>query len=119
MNPGNATDDTIDLIATIEMHRQKMEKDSGLAAACNEALRKLHELLDRVREALQARGPDTRHSAHIEAVAIEIKRVTKLLGNTRWDAISGVPRPGQVSLQGAARNFPRDKGRKTMGRGER
>jgi hypothetical protein len=119
MDPVIVTDDVIDLIAGIEMHRQKIEKDSGLAAACNEALRQLHELLDREREALQARGPDARHSANIEAVTIEIKRVKKLLGNTRRDAISGVPRPGQVSLQSAARNFPRDKGRRTMGRGER
>jgi hypothetical protein len=98
MDPAIATDDVLDLIASVEMHRQKIEKDSGLAAACNEALRKLHELLDRVREALQARGSDTGHSTHIEAVASEIKRVRKLLGNTRRDAISGVPRPGQVSL---------------------
>ena len=119
MDPGNVTDDVIDLIASAEMHRQRIEKDSGLAAACNEALRKLHELLDREREALQARGLDTLHSANIEAVAIEIKRVKKLLGNTRRDPSSGVPRPGQVSLQSAARTFPRSKGRRTMGRGER
>ena len=119
MGPGDVTDDTIDLIASVEMHRQRIEKDSGLAAACNETLRRLHEILDREREALEAHGLDTRCSANIEAVTIEIKRVRKLLGNTRRDPSSGVPRPGQVSLENAASAFPRDKGRRTMGRGER
>jgi hypothetical protein len=119
MNPGNATDEIFDLVASVETHRQKREKESGLAAACNEALRRLHELLDREREAPQAHGPDTRHSANIEAVTIEIKRVRKLLGNTPRDAMSRVPRPGQGSLQSAARDLPRDEGRGTMGRGER
>jgi hypothetical protein len=109
MDPGNVTDDIIDLIASAEMHRQKIEKDSGLAAACNEALRRLHELLNREWDALEARGLDTRRSANIEAVAIEIKRVKKLLGNTRRNPSSGVPRPGQVSLQSAARPIPQNK----------
>jgi hypothetical protein len=101
MITGNPGEDIIRLIASIEMHRQKIERDSGLAAACNETLRRLHELLDREREALQVRGLDARHSMNIEAVIIEIKRVRKLLGTTLRDAISGVPRPGQGSLQRA------------------
>jgi len=88
MDPGNVTDNTIALIASVEMHRQRIEKDSGLAAACNETLRRLHEILDREREALQAHGLDTRYSANIGAVTIEIKRVKKLLGNTRRDPSS-------------------------------
>jgi hypothetical protein len=119
MNAKSTTDEMIDRIAVIEMHRQRAEKDSGLAAACNEALRRLHELLDHEREAPQAQAPDTPNSANIEAVTTEIKRVRKLLGNTRRDATFGVPRPGQVSLQDAARSYPKNKGRRTMGRGER
>lgn len=106
MNPGNATDKIIDLIASVERRRRKIETDSGLAAACNESLRQLHELLDTEQEALQADGPETRHSAHIETVAVEIKRVKKLLGNTRRDPTSGVPRPGQMSPQSVARSAP-------------
>jgi hypothetical protein len=121
MDPGIATEDVTDIIASIEMHRQEMEKDSGLAAACNEALRELHELLDREREALQVHGSGTRHAANIEAATAAITRVKSLIGPTSQGAASQNPRPGhhQVSLQSAARNFPRNKGRRTMGRGER
>ena len=125
MDPVTATDDVIDLIADIEMHRQGMAKESDLAAACNEALRKLHELLGREREALQSHGPGTRHSANIATVMLEIEKVKKLAGGTSQPASSSAgsrnARPGhhQVSLQSAARNFPRNKSRRTMGRGER
>jgi hypothetical protein len=121
MDPRIATDEVIDLIAGIEMHRKEMGKESDLAAACNEALRKLHELLEREREALQSHGPGTRHPANIGAVMFEIARVQKLTDDTSQPAISRNPRPGhhQVSLQSAARNFLRNNARRTMGRGER
>ncbi len=121
MDPVTATDEVIDLIAGIEMHRQEMAKESDLAAACNEALRKLHELLEREREALQSHAPGARHSANIATVTSEIAKVKKLAGATSQPASSRNPRPGrhQASLQSAARNFPRNKGRRTMGRGER
>jgi hypothetical protein len=119
MNTGSTSDAVIDLIMSVESRRQRIEKDSGLAASCDEALRKLHEFLDHEREALQAHGPGARHQANIETVAIEIARVKKLLGNTRRDASAAVPRPGHVSLQSGSRSFLRDKGRRTMGRGER
>ena len=53
-----ATDEVIDMIADIEMQRQAMEKNAGLGASCSSALRKLHELLEREKEALQLHGPD-------------------------------------------------------------
>ena len=77
MGPETATDEVTDAIAHTEMHRQETEKEAGLAAACNESLRKLHELLDREKQALQLHGPSTGHSANIEAVTAEIKRVKK------------------------------------------
>jgi len=55
------SDEVMDAIAQIELHRQEMEKEAGAAAACNEALRKLHELLEREREALQLHGPGEPH----------------------------------------------------------
>jgi hypothetical protein len=58
MKPETASDDTLDIIADIEMHRQKMANESDPSTACNEALRKLHELLER--EALQSGGPGIR-----------------------------------------------------------
>ena len=48
-----ASDEVIDGIAAIEMHRQGTEKESGLAAACSEALRKLHAMLEQEKEEIQ------------------------------------------------------------------
>ena len=118
MSTGMANDEVIDAIAHIEMQRQEMEKESGLAAACSEALRRLHELLDREQAAPQLHGPGTGHLANVEAVMIEIKRIKKLVGITNQGAISKHPRPRQhqVSLRSGARNPSRNKGRRTMGR---
>lgn len=121
MDPATASDDVIDAIASIKMHRQEAERESDLASACNEALRKLHDLLSRERKALQLHGSDTCHSSNIEAATTEITRVKCLAGPTSQGAISRDSRPGhrQVSLRSASRNFHRNKGRRTMGRGER
>ena len=54
----SATDEVIDAIADIELQRKAMEKDSSIAASCSSALRRLHELLDREKEALQLSGPE-------------------------------------------------------------
>ena len=121
MNPETATDDILQSIASIESHRRELEKASGLSASCNEALRKLHQLLDRERGALQMHAPGTqRHSANIGAVTLEIARVKALAGDTSPPPTSRNPRPGhEVSLQSGTRSFPRSKGRRTMGRSER
>ena len=113
-----ATDEVTDIIASIEMQRQETVKEAGLAAACSEALRKLHELLDREKKALQLHGPSTQHSANIEAVLIEIKKVKKLADITSRGSIPKGARPGQrqVSWQKEPRNPSRNRGRRTMGR---
>jgi hypothetical protein len=46
MNDELASDEVTDAIAFIEVHRQEAVKESGMAHACAEALRKLHELLE-------------------------------------------------------------------------
>lgn len=106
------------MIADIEMQRQAMEKDAGLAASCSSALRRLHELLDREKEALQLCGPDAGHPGNVEAVAIEIERVKRLAVITGQGPIPGSARPGQrqVSWRNAPRSPARNKGRRTMGR---
>lgn len=118
MDAGTASDEVIDAIASIEMHRQEVEKETGLAAACSEALRKLHELLERERAAQQLHAEGTKHPANIEAVAIEIKRVQKMASVRRHAPIPKTPRPGryQVSVRTGPRIPPRNKGRRTMGR---
>ena len=122
MSTGMATDEVTDMIAHIEMHRQEMAKETSLAAACGEALRKLHELLEQERAALQLHGTGTAHPANVEAVTIEIKRVKQMTGVTDPRSISPKTRSRQqpVSRSNAPRNPARNKGRRTMGRrGER
>ena len=114
--------DIADLIASVEMHRREMERSSGFTAACNEALRLLHKLLDLEREALQMHRPGIRrHSANIGVVTTEITRVEQMLGNTSRGAVSGNPLPARhrASPQSSARNSHRNKDRRTMERGER
>ena len=117
-----ATDDVIDTIAEIEVQRQAMEKEGGgSATASSGALRRLHELLDREREALQPHGPDPGHAANIEALTIAIERVTKLTGVKTQRPMPGMPgsaRPERqpVSWKNAPRNSLKSRGRRTMGR---
>jgi hypothetical protein len=116
------TGEVTDMLAHIEMHRQAMAKEASLAAACGEALRKLHELLEHERAALQLHGTGTTHPANIEAVTIEIDRVKQLTVVTSPKSISPPARPRQqpASPSNAPRNPVRDKVRRTMGRrGER
>jgi bacterioferritin-associated ferredoxin len=112
------TDEVMDAIAHIEMHRQEMEKAASVAAACNEALRKLHELLNREREALQSHGPGAGHAANIEALTAEIERVKRLAGEAGGVAMLKHERPRRQKpvRPGQRHNPPRTKGRRTMGR---
>jgi hypothetical protein len=113
------THDVIDSIAHIEMHRQVAAKEAGLAAACSEALRKLHELLDSERAALQRNEPGAGHSANIDAVTTEIEKVKKLARAASAEGpASKQLRPGQqqVPRQNARQTPARNRGRKTMGR---
>jgi hypothetical protein len=95
MSSETATDDVLRSIASVEMLRREIETASSLPASCNEALRKLYQLLDREREALQIHGTGTRrHSANIETVTLEIARVKILAGDTSPPPKSRDPRPG-------------------------
>ena len=114
-----ASDEVTDGIAAIEMHRQGTEKESGLAVACSEALRKLHELLEQEKAALQQHGPDTVSALNVEAVANEIKRVQAMGGIKGQGPMPRNARP--TGERPAARpdkshNSPRNRGRRTMGR---
>jgi bacterioferritin-associated ferredoxin len=105
-------------IARIEAHRQEMEKETGAAMACNEALRKLHELLDHEREALQSHGPGSEHGANVEAVTAAIERVKQLAGAAGKGVMPKHGRPQTQKHVGPSQphNPPRNKGRRTMGR---
>jgi len=119
----SASYEVIDAIAGIEMKRRETEKEAGLAASCSSALRKLRELLDREKEALQLRGAGTGHPANVDAVMIEVERVKRLAvikvqgpapRNADPAGLRRVSR--QKSWQNAPRNPARNKGRRTMGR---
>ena len=113
-----ATDEVIDAIAGIEMQRRETEKEAGLAASCSAALRRLHELLDHEKEALQLRGLDAGHPGNVEAVMTEIDRVKGLtVVASRGPAPASPYRgPRKVSWRNAQRTPARNKGRRTMGR---
>ena len=117
-----ASDEVTDDIAAIEMHRQGTEQESGLAAACNEALRKLQALLEREKESLQLHGPDSVYAANVEAVANHIKRVQSMLNGRGHGAKSKNARPKGARPMPRAdkpRSPARNRGRRPMGRGGR
>ena len=113
-----ATDEVIDAIADIEAQRQAMEKNAGLGASCSSALRKLHELLEREKEALQLHGQDAGHRENVETVTLEIERVKGLAANKGRNSFPGNGSAGrrQLTWRNAHRSPPRNKGRRTMGR---
>ena len=108
MDASSATpsDEVLDLIGAIAMHRQAMEREAGAGPARNEALRKLNELLARERDA-----------PNLAALVLEIE---KLKRSDHPAAPRGYARRNQqLALPNASRTFGRHKGRRTMGRSER
>lgn len=119
MNTEMASDEVTDSIAHIEMHRQEMAKETSLESACNEALRKLHELLKHEQEELQKNGPDSQHTANMAALTGAIERVKRLAGVKNLGPPSKDRRPEgrrQTPTHGANPSPARNKGRRTMGR---
>ena len=76
MSRANVSDEVIDAIAFIEMHRQESEKESGTGAACAEALPKLQALLDQL--GAETADPADVHAANLAAVTNDIARVKRL-----------------------------------------
>lgn len=115
-----ASDEVTDGIAAIEMHRQGTEQESGLAAACSEALRKLHTLLEEEKEALRVNGPDTVHTINVEAVENEIRRVQSMVGIKGQGPMprnARPPRGAQAPRPEKPHKSPRNRGRRNIGRG--
>jgi len=82
MNAQHASDEVTDLIASIEMHRQEIERESGLDASRNYALPRLQELLRAEQEAAQqpdaAANGEINRAANIEAVNAAIRKLQSL-----------------------------------------
>jgi len=115
---GMITSEVANAIVHIEKHRQAMAKEASAAAACNEALRKLHELLDREHEALRSPGAGDEHAANVEAVKAEIERVKQLAGVAGKGVMPKHGRPQMQKHVGPSQphGHSRNKGRRTMGR---
>jgi hypothetical protein len=113
-----ASDEVTDGIAAIEMHRQGTEKESGLAVACSEALRKLQALLEQEKEALQLHGSDTVYALNVDAVVNEINRVQSMVGGKGQGAVprNARPRGQQTPRPEKLHNSPRNRGRRPIGR---
>jgi putative IMPACT (imprinted ancient) family translation regulator len=113
-----ASDEVTDAIAHIEMHRQEMEKEAGLATACNESLRKLNELLKEEQELLQRHGSGTLHALNVEVVTNEIRKVKNMMGGSGHAPASRKPQSEQrrQPQRSGPRTPDKKKGRRTMGR---
>jgi hypothetical protein len=92
MTAGKVSDEVIDAIAFIEMHRQETEKESGTAAACAQALPKLQELLDQLNA--ETAEPADVHAANLMAVNNDIARVKRLASGGGHGGGNKHPRPG-------------------------
>ena len=113
-----ATDGVIDEIAEIEMQRRETERKAGLAASCSSALQRLNGLLDHEEKASVPGGLDAGHPGNVEALKLEIVRVSALSTPRMQESIPTYVRTEQrpVSWHNAPRNPARNKGRRTMGR---
>jgi hypothetical protein len=121
MNEESPMDEVTDLIASIEMHRKEIEKETGLEASRNYSLRRLQQALQEEQEAAQVHGSSPARVATGEALANEIKRVGALArGAGQRPAQGGGGRPQQQQprnfRQDQQRKPPKSRGRRTMGR---
>ena len=110
-------DEVTDLIASIEMHRKEIEREAGLEASRNYALRRLQQALEEEQHAAQLHGSSPMRVATAEALANEIRRVGSL-SRAATQRPPGGGRPQQPRNHGhdAQRKPPKSRGRRTMGR---
>lgn len=101
MDTETEMDEVTDLIASIEMHRQEIEKATGLDPSRNYALRRLQLVLLRRQEESRLHGPSTARLANTDALTVEIRRVETLAG---------------IASRRPTLRSPKSRGRRTMGR---
>lgn len=125
MYDASPMDEVTDLIASIEMHRKEIERETGLEASRNYSLRRLQQALQEeqeaaLRESTQAHGSNPARVATAEALANEIKRVGSLSRGSGQRPPQGGGRPQQQPRnfrQDQQRKAPKSRGRRSMGRG--
>ncbi len=101
------SDDVIDLIGSIEMHRQEMERDTGLEASRGYALKRL-----------QDAAQSEQVPANLDALNLAIERVQALGSRAvqRPTLQAGRPAQSRPSQRDAQRHPQRTRGRRPMGR---
>ena len=110
-------DEVTDLIASIEMHRKEIERESGLEASRSYSLKRLQEALQKEQETAQQEVGNPVRVATAEALANEIRRVGSLSrgASQRPPGGGGGGRPQQQQ----PRNFRQDQQRRPKSRGRR
>ena len=121
-------DEVTDLIASVEMHRKEIERESGLDASRTYALGRLQQALAAEQEAAQQDGANPARGATAEALANEIKRIGSLsrgsgqrpqhAGGGGGGGNGGRPQQQQPRnfRQDQQRKSPKSRGRRPMGR---
>jgi len=111
-------DEVTDLIASIEMHRKEIERESGLEVSRSYSLRRLQEALQQEQEATQQHGSTPTRAATAEALAVEIRRIGSLAraASQRPQQQRGGRPQQQNSRPQEQRHPPKSRGRRTMGR---
>ena len=121
MNEESPMDAVTDLIASIEMHRKEIEKETGLEASRSYSLGRLQQALQEEQEAAQLHGSSPARVPTAEALANEIKRLGTLARGAAQRPPQGGGRPQQQQprnfRQDQQRKAPKSRGRRTLGRG--
>jgi hypothetical protein len=115
-------DEVTDLIASVEMHRKEIERESGLDASRSYALKRLQDALQQEQERAQQENGNPVRVATAEALANEIKRVGSLSrgsGQRQHQGQGGGGNGGRPQQQQQPRNFRQDQQRRPKSRGRR
>ncbi len=95
MSDDTQMDEVTDLIASIEMHRKEIERESGLDASREYALRRLQQALQEEQEASQKEGASPVRAAAAELLAAEVRRINSLSRSAAQRPAHGKNRPQQ------------------------
>jgi hypothetical protein len=112
-------DEVTDLIASIEMHRKEIERESGLDASRSYSLKRLQDALQKEQELAQQEVGSPVRVATAEALANEIKRVGSLSRGSGQRPQQGGGGNGGRPQQQQPRNFRQDQQRRPKSRGRR
>lgn len=119
MYEASPMDEVTDLIASVEMHRKEIERESGLDASRTYSLQRLQQALQAEQEAAQQEGANPVRVATAEALANEIKRIGSLSRGASQRPQHGSGGGGGRPQQQQPRNFRQDQQRRPKSRGRR